>query len=234
MSYLARAKLSEFYPYRYLAAEGFFPGYNFTRLPVRVFVPDGSTSGEFISRARPIALREFGPLNLIYHKGQKFKVSQMVVQDAEGSLRSMKISKKAGYVLTEEQKSMEFCPFSGVPLSDNANVDVLSELLEISESRAEEVDRISCEEEERTSRGFEIRTFFSIDGDGFDRMKKAAAYTGDTPLLNLRFIPAARLIHINNKWRSQRIEGFPFGMTSGNWDSSMPEPTENARNKPTL
>ena len=32
---------SEFYPYRYFASEGFLPGYNFTRLPLRVFVPGG-------------------------------------------------------------------------------------------------------------------------------------------------------------------------------------------------
>ena len=55
-------ELSEFYPYRYLASEGFLPGYNFTRLPLRIFVPTGSTDGEYISRPRSVALREFGPL----------------------------------------------------------------------------------------------------------------------------------------------------------------------------
>ena len=50
---------SEFYPYRYLASEGFLPGYNFTRLPLRVFIPGGDSTGEFISRPRTIALREF-------------------------------------------------------------------------------------------------------------------------------------------------------------------------------
>ena len=69
-------ELSEFYPYRYLASEGFLPGYNFTRLPLRIFVPTGSTAGEYISRPRSIALREFGPLNLIYHNGRKYRVSQ--------------------------------------------------------------------------------------------------------------------------------------------------------------
>lgn len=29
---------NEFYPYRYLASEGFLPGYNFTRLPQRVML----------------------------------------------------------------------------------------------------------------------------------------------------------------------------------------------------
>ena len=36
--------------------------------------------------------------------------------------------------------------------------------MEMAESRAEEVDRISCEEEERVSRGFDIKTYFSVDG----------------------------------------------------------------------
>lgn len=39
----------EFYPYRYFAAEGFLPGFNFPRLPVRAFIPAGE-GGEFISR----------------------------------------------------------------------------------------------------------------------------------------------------------------------------------------
>jgi hypothetical protein len=89
---LSTGDRSEFYPYRYLAAEGFFPGYNFTRLPIRIFIPSGSTTGNFISRARPIALREFGPLNVIYHGGRKYKVSQLVTQDAESSLTDAKIS----------------------------------------------------------------------------------------------------------------------------------------------
>lgn len=221
-------ELSEFYPYRYLAAEGFFPGYNFTRLPVRVFVPEGNTSGEFISRPRSVGLREFGPLNLIYHKGQKYKVSQMVVQDADAAQSSLTISKASGYALTDDHKSDSRCPFSDIAL-DNTNKFELNPLLELSECRAEEVDRISCEEEERTSRGFEIKTYFTVDGDGMDRVKKAAARSNEATLLNLRYIPAARLIHVNNKWRSQKIEGFPFGMTSGNWSTSMPDPAEEAR-----
>ncbi len=42
---------SDFYPYRYLASEGFLPGYNFPALPVRAWVPRGS-EGEFIARPR--------------------------------------------------------------------------------------------------------------------------------------------------------------------------------------
>lgn len=218
------SELSEFYPYRYLASEGFLPGYNFTRLPLRIFVPTGNTAGEFISRPRSIALREFGPLNIIYHNGRKYKVSQLVVQDAESSLTEAKISTKAGYYLTNEQKDLEFCPFSGVSLADNANKEHLHDLLEMSESRAEEVDRISCEEEERISRGFDVQVYFSVDGGDFGRVRKAIARSSETDLLNIRYIPAARLVHVNSQWRSQNTEGFPIGLTSGDWRSSMPDP----------
>ncbi|MEZ4644858.1 MAG: helicase-related protein [Chloroflexota bacterium] len=219
-------ELSEFYPYRYLASEGFLPGYNFTRLPLRVFLPTGETTGEFISRPRAIALREFGPQNIIYHNGRKYRVNQLVVQDAEANLTEAKISTKAGYILTGAQKDLEICPFSGMNLGDNANKAYLHDLLEMAESRAEEIERISCEEEERVSRGYNIQTYFSVDGGDLGRIRKATAYTSENKLLNLRYIPAARLIHVNSQWRSQKEEGFPIGLISGDWRSSIPREDE--------
>lgn len=224
-------ELSEFYPYRYLASEGFLPGYNFTRLPLRIFLPRGDSSGEFISRPRPIALREFGPLNIIYNNGSKYRVCQLVVQDAESSMTEAKVSKKAGYFLAADQKDLEICPFTGLNLGDNANVEHLHYLMEMAESRAEEVDRISCEEEERVSRGFEIKTYFSVDGGNLDCVRKAVARSSESALLNLRYVPAARLVHVNDQWRSQRTQGFPIGLVSGDWRSSMPGPDANVREK---
>ncbi|MGH7962454.1 MAG: DUF1998 domain-containing protein, partial [Candidatus Binatia bacterium] len=193
-------------------------------LPLRVFLPTSDSSGEFVSRPRSLALREFGPNNIIYHNGRKYRVSQLVVQDAESGLTEAKISKKAGYFLSAEQKDLEICPFSGLNLGDNANKEHLLDLMEMAESRAEEIDRISCEEEERISRGFEIQTYFSVDGGDFERVRKAVARTSENALLNLRYIPAARLVHVNYKWRSQDANGFPIGLVSGDWRSSMPGP----------
>ena len=222
-------ELSEFYPYRYLASEGFLPGYNFTRLPLRLYVPTGNTAGEYISRPRSIALREFGPHNLIYHNGCKYRVSQLVVQDAESSLMEAKISKRAGYFLSGNQRDREICPFSGLDLSDNANTEYLHDLLEMTETRSDEIARITCEEEERISRGYQIEQFFHIDGDNFESIRSAKTRSGDSHLLNLRFIPAARLVSINRGWRSQRVEGFTMGMISGNWRDSIPKPDVDAR-----
>ncbi len=217
------SELSEFYPYRYLASEGFLPGYNFTRLPIRVFLPIGDSSGVFVSRPRSLALREFGPQNIIYHNGRKYKVNQLVIQDIESSLTEAKISTRSGYFLPADQKELEICPFSGLNLGDNANKIHIHDLLEMSESRAVEVDRISCEEEERVSKGFDIRTFFTVDGGQIDRVRKAIVSSSENTLLNVRYIPAARLVHINFKWKAQEAEGFPIGMVSGDWSSSLPE-----------
>lgn len=213
--------LSEFYPYRYLASEGYLPGYNFTRLPLRIYLPTGPSTGEFISRPRAVALREFGPLNVIYHNGCKFKVEQLVVQDAEEALTEAKISRKAGYFLAGDQKDLEICPFTGLNLSDNANREILLDLLEMSESRGVEVDRISCEEEERVSKGFEIETYFAVEGT-LERVRRAVVKVGDDSLMNIRFMPAARLIYLNRKWRSTQFNQFPLGLTNGFWKSSMP------------
>lgn len=223
------SELSEFYPYRYFASEGFLPGYNFTRLPIRVFLPTSDSSGEFVSRPRSIALREFGPLNIIYHNGRKYRVCQLVLQDADSALTEAKISSKTGYFMAGEAAKDSTCPISGADLSDNASKQHLHDLIEMAESRAEEVDRITCEEEERVSRGFEIRTYFSVDGGQVDRIRKAVARSSESSLLNLRYVPAARLVHVNYQWRSAKNEGFPIGLVSGDWRSSIPEPDENRK-----
>jgi hypothetical protein len=52
----------------------------------------------------------------------------------------------------------------------------------MSESRTEEVDRISCEEEERVSSGYEIATYFAVDGGDFSSVRKASALSSETRL----------------------------------------------------
>ena len=63
---------SDFYTYRYLATEGFLPGYNFPRLPLYAFVPAGGSDARaaFLQRARFLAISEFGPRSLIYHEAR--------------------------------------------------------------------------------------------------------------------------------------------------------------------
>jgi superfamily II DNA or RNA helicase len=207
---------SEFYPFRYLAAEGFLPGYNFTRLPIRTFLPKGSLDGEFISRSRSVALREFGPRNIVYHNGAKYRIEQLQVASIEQSLRSAKVSSGAGYFMQGDDYHRSVCPFSGVPLDGDAKEDFKDVLVEMTETRAEEIERISCEEEERRSEGFLIDTYFTLPG-GLDTRQLATVRSGESDLLNVSYLPAAQLVHVNRKWRSAKEIGFLVGMTYGKW-----------------
>lgn len=213
--------ISEFYPYRYLAAEGFLPGYNFTRLPIRTFIPIGD-SGEYISRARFIALREFGPRNRIYHNGTRYRVDQLLMQEADKGLDKAKISKNSGYILMREEYDYEVCPFTGVPLNDAGSKEIYTDLLEMSETKCSEEMRITCEEEERLRQGYDVRTFFSIPG-GVNTVKTALIKNDAEEFLNVRFIPTAKLVQINKKWRTSSEDGFLMGMQSGRWKSKPSE-----------
>ena len=70
---------SDFYTYRYLATEGFLPGYNFPRLPLYAYVPaggGGASKATYLQRARFLAIAEFGPRSLIYHEGRAYRVTK--------------------------------------------------------------------------------------------------------------------------------------------------------------
>lgn len=204
--------LSEFYPYRYLASEGFLPGYNFTRLPLRTFIPSGD-SGAYVSRPRFLALREFGPGNLIYHKGAKYKIEELVCQDIESSLKEAKIVNSSGYYLEGDEFNWEMCPFTDENLTTE-NSAVIKDLIEMSDTKTELQTRISCEEEERLSRGYCINTYFSVPA-GMESVVTAKVKSDGQEFLNMRFIPTARLIRVNKKWKIKKEEGFLIGMTSG-------------------
>lgn len=206
---------SEFYPYRYLASEGFLPGYNFTRLPIRIFIPIGK-SGEYISRPRFIALKEFGPGNIIYHNGSKYKIDQLLTPEAESNLKKAKVSINSGYILMDDEFDRDVCPFSNVSLSEGNSKKYYMNLIELSETKTVETERITCEEEERMSRGYEIETYFNVPG-GMDTIRTAIIKNDEEEFLKVQFIPTAKLVQINKKWKATRDEGFLLGLTSGKW-----------------
>ena len=209
-------ELSEFYVYRYLAAEGFLPGYNFTRLPLRVMLPGSDASVEFISRPRHIALREFGPNNVIYHKGQKFEITQLLGDPPGNRFESAVVSTKPGYFLRGEEGKRDRCPFSGEDLTTQANKESLHYLLALGETRATPRARITCEEEERVTRGYVVDTYFALDD--LSRLAPTGLIkAGKEVLLRLRYLPTARLVWLNRKWRIARDDknGFAIDTRTG-------------------
>ena len=61
-----------------------------------------------------------------------------------------------------DQYDDSVCPFTQEDLSEQGACEPLPNLLEMGETRAIPRTRITCEEEERVSRGFHIDTYFSV------------------------------------------------------------------------
>jgi superfamily II DNA/RNA helicase len=221
---------SEFYPYRYLAAEGFLPGYNFTRLPLRTFLQNRESGGEFISRPRAIALNEFGPRNTIYHDGAKYRIDRLMLVEPQVRTEKAKVSPFSGYIFMERSDQYHYNtdPFVNMDLNHEADKNTIPLLHEMTESRAYELQKITCAEEERTRLGYEIKTYFYVEG-GLENVTEATVHLEGKPLLHIHAIPAARLVHINKKWRNTDTEGFSIHTKKGIWQSANPDrrPNEN-------
>lgn len=206
--------LSEFYTFRYLASEGFLPGYNFTRLPIRVFL-GGKDRNEAISRSRFIGLKEFGPNNLIYHNGGKYKVNRITPNDVSLDLQEIKISKETNYAFLGkvEGKGKNQDPITGVQFTAS-NIELHQNLLELEEAQSENSERISCMEEVRTSEGYITELYLNSADNLQDATKIKLTVDGDE-LMKLFYAPAAKLILLNKKWRRGRDDGFDIGTKTG-------------------
>lgn len=206
--------LSEFYTFRYLASEGFLPGYGFTRLPIRVFL-GGKDQNEAISRSRFIGLKEFGPNNLIYHNGGKFKVNRITPNDVVLELTEIKFSKDTHYAFVgkEDAKGKNQDPITG-KVFDSSSFDCYYNLLEFSEAQSENTERISCMEEIRQKEGYVTELFLNAVDGLADATKIRLIVDGDE-LMKLIYAPAARLIMLNKKWKKSIDDGFEIGTKSG-------------------
>ena len=217
---------SEFYPYRYLASEGFLPGYNFTRLPLRAFLENREGSGEFISRTRSIALSEFGPQNIVYHDGTKYRIDRIILAEAEAKLEKAKVSPYTGYIMMKDQYNYNVDPIVNIELTEGMDKYTFTDLIEMPETKAYEMQRITCQEEERTRKGYDVKTYFSVDDD-FERMTQAHIIHDGTKLIHIHSIPAARLVHVNHKWRNSPKEtGYPINLKNGHWQNKTQEKEE--------
>ena len=206
--------LSEFYSFRYLASEGFLPGYNFTRLPLRVFL-GGKDRNEAIARPRFIGLREFGPNNLIYHNGGKYKINRITPNDIAFDYTEIKICKETNYAFLgkDEGKGRSQDPITGSPL-DAGNIELFQNLLELEEAQSENTERISCMEEIRTSEGYDTSLYLNSIDALTDAAKIKLTVEKDE-LMKLFYVPSAKLILLNKKWRRSKENGFVIGNKTG-------------------
>ncbi|MBI3969731.1 MAG: DUF1998 domain-containing protein [Chloroflexi bacterium] len=210
---------TEFYPYRYFATEGFLPGYNFPRLPLRALVPVGDEA-QAIDRPRFLGLAEFGPQNVIYHEGRKHRVSACVLPTAgiEQRLTSARLCRTCGYFYPGNTGLRDRCDHcQSVFDADNSRFP--QALFDQPTVRASRWARITSDEEERSREGYHITTHYRF-APGVDPKQASVQDTGGAALMEITFAPRAELWRINHGWRrAAQRNGFTIDQETGRWTS---------------
>ena len=209
---------SDFYVYRYLANEGFMPGYNFPRLPLRAFVSTGKEA-HAIDRPRFLGLSEFGPGNVVYHEGRKHRVAACVVPAGgiEGRLTRAKLCLSCGYAHPRDEATVDLCLHCGTRL-DGQTSDFPQALFDQPTVRTIRWLRISSEEEERVREGYVVSTHFRISPGAEPKRMAVVAEVDNAPVLQATYVPQAELWRINHGWRrSAEQNGFVIDSDSGLW-----------------
>ncbi|MDE0161702.1 MAG: DEAD/DEAH box helicase [Acidimicrobiaceae bacterium] len=242
---------SDFYPYRYLASEGFLPGYSFPRLPLSAYVSRrGAVRGELLQRPRFLAISEFGPHSIIYHEGSQYSSNrvQLAAADldaADGGASILKTSIKrceaCGYMHQIDASSdpdlCELCSQRLPPATRN-----MFRMGNVSTRRR---DRITSDEEQRRRRGYEILSAVRFSQRSrapshVERFVAAMPPAGSSievetsRLLRLRYGDAATIWRINRGPRHSRNPvgraGFVLDVATGYWsrDDEDEQPDDGA------
>jgi hypothetical protein len=216
---------SDFYTYRYLASEGFLPGYSFPRLPLAAYIPGSrrGKEGTWLQRPRFLAISEFGPNALIYHEGARYQVTRIALprgERGEGAgnvVRSrLKVCPSCGYH-HEADPGPDMCEECGQRL-DQTWTDLLQLQTVITRRR----ERISADEEERNRVGYELHTSYRFMPRGTHPGYSRASITdsGGREVAHLAYGDSAE-IRVTNLGRRNRVNknlnGFPLDLIKGRW-----------------
>ena len=215
---------SDFYTYRYLATEGFLPGYNFPRLPLYAFVPSHGREkqGSFLQRARFLAISEFGPRSLIYHEGRAYQVHRAKLgADALGAdgrslaTQEIHVCPACGGAHQEEVERCHAC--NGLM----ADAVPIRRTLRIDNVETRPAERITANDEERQRQGFEVLTVFSWPKRrGRWDVEEAFLSNEDEHFAVLQYAEGAQISRLNlglRRRKDRSIYGFQIDPKTGQW-----------------
>lgn len=224
---------TDFYTYRYLASEGFLPGYSFPRLPLAAYVPGMRGRGNtWLQRPRFLAISEFGPGALIYHEGARYQVSRInLARTGDGTgaadvVRTQaRVCDACGYHHSRAVGT-DVCEQCGEPLPAP-----FAEMLQMQTVVTRRRERISADEEERNRVGFELLTTYRFlpRGGRPGRLTAEALAADGTPLAALAYGDSAeiRVINLGRKRRKrQDVYGFYLDLVQGRWLSEKEGDTQ--------
>lgn len=231
---------SDFYTYRYLATEGFLPGYNFPRLPLMAYVPgapDGSTRTGFLQRPRFLGISEFGPQSLVYHEGRAYRVvaARLSVGSTREASAGAQLVTTAARVCTRcgaahFSDDINGCHACGAPL---AGAQIINNLYRIENVDTYPALRITSNDEERQRQGFDLQTVFQwAVRNGKPDTRAVRAEDAEGPIVELRYGPGTTITRINKGLRRRKdknVLGFHINPRTGKW---VGEETSDAEQDP--
>jgi hypothetical protein len=232
---------SDFSTYRYLATEGFLPGYNFPRLPLYAYVPavaGGGPKGAYLQRARFIAIAEFGPGSLVYHEGRAYRVHKARLPPNVRAEDAGRLTTRVFYVCDEcgaghQADEPERCHVCHAQMG---SVDPIRNVLRIDNVETWPAERISANDEDRQRRGFDIQTVFAWPWrDGRPDVVTSVADDDAGPILSMAYAPGATISRLNKGLRRRKdksIFGFWIDPATGRWTSSEDEDDNGAPDGP--
>ncbi len=237
---------SDFYTYRYLANQGFLPGYNFPRLPLIAYIPgrrEKQGQDTFLSRPRFLAIAEFGPNSLIYHEGAHYRVNRVLIGHREqgaGQDRlptdTLDVCRRCGYAHFQHDGDPDRCLSCHEPLT---TADKFRGLFRIENLATIRQDRITSDEEERRRQGFELLTTFQFSKtDRGVSLSQAEIFNGDGVIVGLRYSPASPIMRLNlgrRRRKNKGLYGFNIDLHSGRWQKESEEdrsPSDDADDEP--
>ncbi|PXY27885.1 protein kinase domain-containing protein [Prauserella muralis] len=216
-----KSVLSDFYPYRYLASEGFLPGYSFPRLPLAAYIPTTGRrfgDGDYLQRPRFLAIREFGPGALIYHEGSRYQVTRIQLPpDATGDVvtTSAKRCAVCGYH-HDARENVDRCQMCDEPLRE-----VATGLLQLHTVYTQRRERISSDEEERRRAGFRLVTSYRFHDHGARPGRRDATVSDEHGVLATVSYGDSATVRITNVGRLRAAEDEPPGFwldpVDGRW-----------------
>ncbi|MCX5258644.1 protein kinase [Streptomyces canus] len=217
----SKSVLSDFNPYRYLASEGFLPGYSFPRLPLAAYIPTIGRrrgDGDYLQRPRFLAIREFGPGSLIYHEGARYQVTRIQLPpDSSGELTTGEARRCTNCGYHHEPKDREDrCGFCNETLG--AATYGLLHLHTVYTTRRE---RISSDEEERRRAGFRLETSYRFHDHGLRKGRLNATIADPNGQLAQITYGDSATIRITNtgrvRARTDEPPGYWLDLADGRW-----------------
>jgi very-short-patch-repair endonuclease/superfamily II DNA or RNA helicase len=235
---------SDFNTYRYLASQGFLPGYNFPRLPLMAFMParkERAGKDTFLTRPRFLGLAEFGPRSIIYHEGSQYRVRKVMlgIRDQSGSesggsqlaVRVARMCPSCGYGHFGEQLQLEKCAACDTILEGGLTLPNLYRVENVSTRRA---TRITSDEEERGRQGYEMLTTLQYaEENGVLQVIQTRFELSGVNLATVHYGPATTVWRMNLGWKRRKeksIYGFNIDVNTGIWskDAQAPEEDDSA------